>query len=332
MKNVLITGGAGYIGSHVAVTFVSEGYNVSIVDNYSNSCADVIYNIEKITNKKVKSFESDITDSKALFEIFKIVNPEIVVHLAGKKSISESINKPLQYYNTNVVGTLNVLQAMDAYKCKQIIFSSTATVYGPNSSKCAENADLLPKQPYGKSKLMCESLIEDWHATDTCKKAVVFRYFNPLGAHESKLIGENSFKESSNIMPLLLNTAVEGTVFKIYGNDYDTDDGTGVRDYIHVMDIASAHIAAAQSINTTHNIYNLGTGNGISVLQLLRSFEQVIGFELNKKFVQRRLGDIPYSCADATNAYQNLKWTPEYDLEKMCLDSWEFMQKKINSK
>ena len=328
MKNVLITGGAGYIGSHVAVTFVSEGYNVSIADDFSNSHANTICNIEKIVNKKVKFFECDITDRKALFEVFKIVNPEIVVHLAGKKSVSESISRPLQYYNTNVVGTLNVLQAMDAYKCKQIIFSSTATVYGPNSSKCKENADLLPMQPYGKSKLMCESLIEDWQTTDSLKKAVVFRYFNPLGAHETALIGEDPSNDSTNIMPLLLKSAVERSVFKIYGNDYDTEDGTGVRDYIHVMDIASAHIAAVHSNNTAYKIYNLGIGVGISVLQLLSAFEQVIGFELHKQFVQRRSGDIPYSCADATNAYQNLKWTPRFDLQKMCLDSWNFMKKK----
>lgn len=332
MKKVLVTGGAGYIGSHVTVQLATAGYDVSILDDLSNSSISSIHNVEKILGRELQWYNCDILDNRCLFDVFNELNPEVVIHLAGRKSVSESFSKPIQYYETNFCGTLNILRAMDAINCKQILFSSTATVYGPCATKCIENSDLLPMQPYGRSKLMSESLIRDWTANDLTKKAIVFRYFNPLGAHQSGLIGEDPAKEPGNIMPLLMRAALEQTVFKIFGNDYQTSDGTGVRDYIHVMDIANAHLSALSSNDTSFNIFNLGIGVGTSVLQLVRTFEKVAGVEVRKEFVERRQGDIAYSCADPSRAFQQLQWTPKYDVTQMCKDSWRFIKLKNNFK
>jgi UDP-glucose 4-epimerase len=323
---VLITGGAGYIGSHVSASIALSGYKVTILDDFSHSSSKTIGRIEKIVDSSIECIQCDILDKIKMLRVFQKVKPDIIIHLAGLKSVSESIIRPLKYYETNFGGTLNVLEAMDRIECNQIIFSSTATVYGASDKKCNEDCNLFPMQPYGRSKLMSEQLINDWSQTSSTKKAVVFRYFNPLGAHHSGIIGENPTREPANIMPLIIKAVLQNQEFKIFGNDYDTIDGTGVRDYIHVMDVADAHISALKANLSAFNVFNLGIGRGTSVLELVNMFEKITGKKVNRNIVHRRPGDIGYSCADATKAAEILNWFPRYNVAHMCEDTWRYIK------
>lgn len=320
---VLVTGGGGYIGSHVSHKLLASGHEPLILDNFLNSSIDVISKIQSLTRSQVLYQKCDVLDEVQLNLVFQKFQPDLVVHLAGLKSVSESILRPLEYYKVNFNGTINILQAMDISGCKKIIFSSSATVYGPSDKCCAEDSLIAPVNPYGCSKLMTEKLLEHWCSSANGNSAVVFRYFNPLGSDPSGLIGENPKLTSGNIMPILLNSINNGTEFKIFGNDYDTIDGTGVRDYIHVNDVADAHIKAISSPLSPFEIINLGIGKGTSVIELVKALEQACEKKIDTTFVSRRQGDVAYSCADPKKANKLLNWYPQYNILEMCLHSWK---------
>ena len=329
---ILITGGAGYIGSHTLIELNKSGYNFIVYDNLSNSNIEAIKRVEKIINKPITFIEGDIRDSKKLDEVFLNYNIDSVIHFAGLKAVGESVEKPLSYYDNNVVGTIRLLECMKKYNCKNIVFSSSATVYGNPISNPID--ELFPvgetTNPYGTSKYMIERILEDLYISDNSFKIVILRYFNPVGAHESGTIGEDPNGIPNNLMPFISQVAVgKREYLNVFGSDYDTHDGTGVRDYIHVVDLANAHVKAIDYINsnnTKENLLkvNLGTGIGYSVLDMIKAFEKASNKKIPYKLVDRRAGDIATCYANPKRAYEVLGWKAEKTLEYMCADSYKW--------
>lgn len=327
--NILVTGGLGFIGSHTVVDLLNNNYNVIIVDNLENTHFKNKKSIETITNKKVEFVKCDVTNYDEVLEVFKDHHIDSIIHFAGLKYVGESFEKPLKYYEYNVVSTLNLLKICDQFNVKQIIFSSSATVYGDNKSPLVETIDLGQTfNPYGNTKAICEKLIDDYcqNKKDFC--GIVLRYFNPVGAHESGLIGENLTEHSTNLMPILL-LATESDIpeINIYGNNYDTKDGSPIRDFIHVKDLASGHVQSLKYQESGMHIFNLGTGVGTTVLELVNTFESVVGISFIKNISDNRTGDIPISYADVKKANNILNWHVNYTLEDMCRDSWFYYKR-----
>lgn len=326
---VLVTGGAGYIGSHTVVELLNEGYEVIIVDNLINSKEASLDAIKKITNKDFKFYKVDIRDRENLEKIFN-ENKDItaVIHFAGLKAVGESVSKPLEYYDNNIYGTLVLLETMKKYNVKKIIFSSSATVYGnPKTVPIKEDFPLSATNPYGQTKLMLEQILSDVYVADNTWSIILLRYFNPIGAHESGLIGEMPNGIPNNLMPYINQVAL-GKLdhLNVFGNDYNTPDGTGVRDYIHVVDLAKGHLKALKRAEKVKGVeaFNLGTGIGYSVLDIVKNFEKATGQKVKYEIVARRPGDIAECYADPSKAEEILGWKAEKNLEEMCRDSWNF--------
>jgi len=328
---ILVTGGMGYIGSHTCIEILNEGNQVIIVDNLSNSKYETASCIEKITGKNVKFYDTDVLNEKDLESVFEENEIEAVIHFAGLKSVEESILLPLKYYNNNMVGTITLCRAMNKYSCKNLVFSSSATVYGTsNISPLVEEMPLSATNPYGRTKLMVEEFLRDLYISDNQWSIILLRYFNPIGAHKSGLNGENPKVIQNNLLPLIANVAIgQQTHLNIYGNDYNTSDGTCIRDYLHVCDVANGHIKALDRIRNNKGIevYNLGTGTGYSVLEVIKTFEKISGINIKYEFTSRRLGDIAISYADNKKAKELLGWECKYNLEDMCMDLWNFIKK-----
>ena len=324
-QRLIITGGFGYIGSHL-ISQMSSSNDVLVVDDLSNSEKSVIEKIQTISNANVDSEVFDITNTAKLKSVFLKFRPQTVIHLAGKKSVPESIEQPLQYYSNNVAGTLSVLHAMEATDCKHIVFSSSATVYGtPKYVPIDELHPTSPTNPYGMSKLMSENIIRDWCELGEGRTGVILRYFNPIGANKSGHLFEVGASKSTNLMPKLLQAAFDtSTELTIYQNNHETPDRSGIRDYIHVVDLADAHITAVNLLDSLQNfsIFNIGTGIPTSVVQLIKSFEKTNNVSISKKRGQMRPGDVPEVWASATKANQKLKWKATRNIDDMCKDSW----------
>ena len=334
-NNILVTGGLGYIGSHTCVELLNNNYNVIVIDNLSNSKEEVKDKIETITNKKIVFYKEDVCNQEKLEQIFKENNINAVIHFAGFKAVGESVEKPLEYYQNNINSTIVLCQTMRRYNCKKIIFSSSATVYGDNPNVPFKETYETGKttNPYGTSKLFIEQILKDLYISDNDWSITLLRYFNPIGAHKSGLIGENPNGIPNNLMPYITKIAVgELEYLNIFGNDYDTPDGTGVRDYIHVVDLAIGHVKALDKLlnNKGINIYNLGTGKGYSVLEIVNTFKKVNNIDLPYKITERRPGDIATCYADSTKAQKELDWHPIYDIEDMVKDSYNFYKKNKN--
>lgn len=335
MKNVLITGGAGYIGSHIAVELLDKGYKVSLYDNLSNSSKQAVKRVAEITGKNPNFYEADILDKKSLKEVFIKDKIDVVIHCAALKAVGESVKKPLEYYHNNITGTLTLLEVMRDVNCKNIIFSSSATVYGdPERVPITED---FPKgectNPYGWSKSMMEQIMTDLHTADPEWKVVLLRYFNPIGAHKSGKIGEDPKGIPNNLLPYISQVAI-GKLdhLSVFGDGYDTHDGTGVRDYIHVVDLAKGHVLAVDKIDELDGveIINLATGNGYSVLDVVKAFEKASGRDVPYEITPRREGDIAKCFADAKKAEEVLGWVAENGIEEMCEDSWRWQSQNPN--
>lgn len=329
---ILLTGSCGYIGSHTLVELLDRGYEVVGIDNFSNSKREVIDNIKKITGKDFVFYEGDVCDKTILEKIFNENKIDIVIHFAGYKAVGESTLKPLMYYRNNIDSTLSLLEVMDEHNCHNFIFSSSATVYGkPHTLPIKENFPLSTTNPYGTTKLTIEYILKDLYKSNNDWNIVILRYFNPVGAHKSGLIGENPNGIPNNLMPYIVKVAnKEYDHLNVFGNDYDTPDGTGVRDYIHVVDLAVGHIKAIDDIlnNCGLDIFNLGTGNGYSVLDIVNSFEKVNNVEVPYEIKPRRDGDIDACYADPTYAYEKLGFKASHSLDDMCKDSYNYVNKK----
>ena len=328
---ILVTGGTGFIGSHTIVELLNAGYEVVAIDNFANSKRSVLARIKEITGKDFSFYEGDVCDPVIFDKIFKEHDISAVIHFAGFKAVGESVAKPLMYYRNNLDSTLNLCEIMQKYNCKRLVFSSSATVYGnPLSLPIKEDFPLSTTNPYGTTKLMIERILKDLANSDPDWQIVILRYFNPIGAHESGLLGEDPNDIPNNLMPYVVKVAL-GKLPKlsIFGDDYDTDDGTGVRDYIHVVDLALGHLKALDKVLSSKgvNIYNLGTGKGVSVLTLVKTFEEVNGVTVPYVITERRPGDIAACYADATKAKEELGWEAKLDLAKMCEDAYRFLQK-----
>lgn len=325
---ILITGATGYIGSHTWVELLNAGYEVVGIDNFCNSSPNVIGRIEKITSKKGEFIQGDICDEKILMELFEKYHIQSVIHFAALKAVGESIQKPLSYYQNNINGLLILLKVMQNKKCNKLVFSSSATVYHPsNPIPYVEGMQLGSTSPYGWSKCMSEQILRDVEAADTSWSIAYLRYFNPVGAHESGLIGEDPKGIPNNLMPYITQVAIGRREFlSVYGDDWPTTDGTGIRDYVHVVDLARGHVKALEYlINKKQSLtINLGAGKGYSVLNLIESFEKVSGKKINYQIVERRPGDIAEFYADPNLAKKLLDWTVEYDVDRMCADSWRW--------
>ncbi|QQZ10042.1 UDP-glucose 4-epimerase GalE [Heyndrickxia vini] len=324
--NILVTGGAGYIGSHTCVALLEAGHSVIIADNLSNSKRETVEKISSIANKEVTFCEIDVTDAEAVDIIFKNYSIDGVIHFAGLKAVGESAEKPLVYYYNNIVSTLVLAKACQKYGVHKFIFSSSATVYGDNKAPFVETMDLLSTtNPYGETKAMSERILIDATKANPTFSVSILRYFNPVGAHESGLIGEAPNGIPNNLMPYVTQVA-KGKLEKlrVFGNDYPTVDGTGVRDYIHVADLAEGHVAALNNLKDGVHIYNLGTGRGTSVLELVKAFEKANDIEVPFEIVERRPGDIATCYADASKAKRELGWTAKHDIVDMCRDAWRF--------
>jgi UDP-glucose 4-epimerase len=328
---VLVTGGAGYIGSHTCVELLNAGYEVIVLDSFCNSKQESINRIEKITGKSVALVKGDVRDKDCLRSIFKKYTINAVIHFAGLKAVGESVANPLKYYDYNVMGSLALTEVMAEFNVKNLVFSSSATVYGFSDTKpIPETSQLSPFNPYGQSKRMVEQILEDLSASDASWNIALLRYFNPVGAHESGIIGEDPNGIPNNLMPYVSQVAA-GKLKElcIFGNDYPTKDGTGVRDYIHVVDLALGHIAALKKLNGLM-IINLGAGAGYSVLDLVHTFEKTTGVKIPFKIVNRRAGDIAIYFADATLAKEKLGWQTRFSLEDICRDSWRWQSNNPN--
>ena len=324
--NILVTGGAGYIGSHTCIALLKAGYSVIIADNLSNSKSETVMKIMDIADKEVTLYEIDVTDAEAVDIIFRNYKIDGVIHFAGLKAVGESVEKPLEYYYNNIVSTIVLTKACQKYGVNRFVFSSSATVYGDNQVPFVETMDLLPTtNPYGETKAMSERILTDIVKTNPTFSVALLRYFNPVGAHESGLIGEAPNGIPNNLMPYVTQVA-KGKLEKlrVFGNDYSTVDGTGVRDYIHVVDLAEGHVAALENLNEGVHIYNLGTGKGTSVLELVKAFEEANDIEVPYEIVDRRPGDIASCYADASKAERKLGWIAKRDLITMCRDAWRF--------
>ena len=328
---ILVTGGAGYIGSHTSVELLEAGYEIVIVDNFSNSKPEVIDKIKQITNKNFSFYEGDVCNKDFMEEVFSKEKIDAVIHFAGFKAVGESVRLPLMYYRNNIDSTLTLCEVMNKHNVKKLVFSSSATVYGnPKTLPIKEDFPLSTTNPYGSTKLMIEGILKDLYISDNEWSIAVLRYFNPIGAHESGLIGENPNDIPNNLMPYIVKVATgELECLSVFGNDYDTKDGTGVRDYIHVVDLSLGHIKAIEKIMNTNGIdyYNLGTGNGYSVLEIVNNFSRVNGVKVNYKIAPRRPGDIASCYADPSYAKQELNWSATKGIEEMCRDSYRFVIK-----
>lgn len=328
LLKILVTGGAGYIGSHTCVLLIEAGHEVVIFDNFSNASMQSIIRVEKIVHQKILTIEGDIRSKKDLESVFKNHTIDAVIHFAGLKSVGESVDKPLRYYDNNVHGTLVLCEVMQEYGCKSIVFSSSATVYGdPHMTPIKENFPLSATNPYGRSKLMIEEILNDIYLSDNTWKIVLLRYFNPVGAHASGSIGEDPNGKPNNLMPFIAQTAVGKRAFlSVFGDDYETHDGTGVRDYIHVVDLAKGHVKAIDKLVSFTQVMtiNLGTGRGYSVLDVLKAFEETSGKKIAYNIVPRRAGDIATCYADPSYAKEVLGWEAEKDMVQMCEDSWRW--------
>lgn len=331
MEKMLLTGGAGYIGSHTLVELLERGYEVAIVDNLSNSCEEALARVRKITGKDFRFYKADIRDRAAMEKIFSENQFDSVIHFAGLKSVGESCRMPLEYYDNNISGTLVLLETMRAHGVKKIVFSSSATVYGvpeklPLTEECKTGGTT---NPYGTSKYYLEEILTDLYKSDNEWNVILLRYFNPVGAHASGMIGEDPKGIPNNLMPYVAQVAT-GKLQKIniFGNDYPTKDGTGVRDYIHVVDLALGHIAAIEGCKDAGvHIYNLGTGVGYSVLDMIHAFEKACGKELPYEFCPRRSGDVASCFANSDKANKDLGWKAKYGIEEMCRDQWNWQSK-----
>lgn len=329
---ILVTGGCGYIGSHTVVELLENDYEVVIVDNLSNSKKDVIDRIKEITKKDVKFYELDVCDKDELTNVFKENKIDAVIHFAGFKAVGESCEKPLMYYRNNIDSSLSLLEVMNEFNVKKIAFSSSATVYGkPEALPIKETSKLYTTNPYGSTKLMIENILRDLYKSDNDWSIAILRYFNPIGAHKSGLIGENPNGIPNNLMPYIIKVAnKELECLGIFGDDYDTHDGTGVRDYIHVVDLARGHIAALNKIlkDKGCDAYNLGTGTGYSVLDIVNTFNKVNNIDVPYKIKDRRPGDIDACYADPKYAKEKLNWEAKLKLEDMCKDAYNYIKKK----
>ena len=334
--SILVTGGAGFIGSHTCVELLNAGYEVVVVDNLYNASKKALERVEQITGKKVTFYEADILDRDALNAIFDKEQVESVIHFAGYKAVGESVRKPIEYYYNNITGTLILCDVMRKHNVKNIVFSSSATVYGdpafiPITEECPKGKIT---NPYGQTKGMLEQVLTDIFVSDPEWRVVLLRYFNPIGAHKSGLIGEDPKGIPNNLVPYVAQVAIgKLKCLGVFGNDYDTHDGTGVRDYIHVVDLAKGHVAAIQKVEKTEPgvlIYNLGTGKGYSVLDVVHAFEKACGKEIPYEIKPRRAGDIATCYADPTKAKKELGWVAEYGIEEMCEDSWRWQTMNPN--
>ena len=332
--SVLVTGGLGYIGSHTVVELLNLDKEVIIVDNFSNSNPIVLDRIKDITGKKFKFYEIDTTNTEELEVVFKENNIDSVIHFAAYKAVGESVEKPLEYYSNNIINTLTVLNLMKKYNVKNFVFSSSATVYGdPHTCPITEDFPLSTTNPYGSTKLMIEDMLRDIAKSDPSFNIAILRYFNPVGAHESGLIGEEPNGIPNNLMPYITKVAVGNLKeLSVFGNDYNTHDGTGIRDYIHVVDLAKGHIKALDKLSTNCGLvtYNLGTGNGYSVLDMVKAFSKASGQEIPYKIVDRRPGDVAMCYADPTKANNELGWKAEFGIDRMCEDSWRWQSNNPN--
>ena len=335
MKKILVTGGTGYIGSHTVVELLNSGRDVVIIDNFANSKPEVLERIKKITNKDFKFYEIDYSNREDLEKVFEENEIDAVINFAGYKAVGESVQKPLEYYSNNISGCLVLLQTMKKYGCKKFIFSSSATVYGdPEVVPLTEDCKIGgTTNPYGNTKLFIEKILQDLYISDNSWDICILRYFNPVGAHESGLIGEEPQGIPNNLMPYIVRVASgELKELSVFGNDYDTHDGTGVRDYIHVVDLAKGHISALNKLDNEEKgifVYNLGTGIGYSVLDIVNAFEKSTGKKVPYKITQRRLGDIAMAYSDAKKAKKELGWEAKKNLEDMCRDSWKYIENNL---
>lgn len=336
MKNVLVTGGAGYIGSHTCVELLDADYSITVLDNLSNSSIEAIKRVERISTKTINFVEGDIRDPGAIRSVLNSASFDAVIHFAGLKAVGESVAQPLKYFDNNIYGTQVLLQAMESADLRNIVFSSSATVYGePKSVPIDEGFPLSAQNPYGRSKLVIEDMLRDLGIADSRWNAVLLRYFNPAGAHPSGLIGEDPADIPNNLMPYVSQVAVgKLQELSVYGADYDTHDGTGVRDYIHVVDLAKGHLAALKKIEQQQNLgveaYNLGTGNGYSVLDMVNAFKSASGKEVPYKIVGRRPGDAAICYANPERAAKELGWRAELGLEAMTADAWRWQSNNPN--
>ena len=328
--SVLVTGGAGYIGSHTCVELLDAGYDIVVVDNYSNSSPESLRRVKEITGKEFPVYEADLRDEEALDRIFSENRFDSVIHFAGLKSVGESVAHPIEYYGNNIGSTLSLCRQMEKHGVKKFVFSSSATVYGtPKEVPIREDAPLGPTtNPYGETKLMIERILDDTRKSGALGSVIILRYFNPIGAHESGLLGEDPNEIPNNLLPYITQVSV-GRLKKlsVYGNDYDTPDGTCIRDYIHVVDLAKAHIKAlerAETVKDVTEVYNVGTGKGYSVFEIIRAFEKASGKKIPYKVTGRRPGDVAVSYSDPSLARKVLGWEAEYDIDRMCRDAYRW--------
>lgn len=332
-KNILVTGGAGYIGTHTLVELLNNGYEVIVVDNLVNSSEESLKRVKQITGKSVKFYNADIRDREKMKEIFKSNKIDCVIHFAGLKAVGESVTIPLTYYDNNIFGSIVLLETMKEFNVKKIVFSSSATVYGdPERLPIDEECSLSTTNPYGSTKLMLENIMKDLYVSDNTWNIILLRYFNPIGAHQSGLIGENPKGIPNNLTPYIAKVA-SGVLkeINVFGNDYNTPDGTGVRDYIHVVDLGCGHVKAVEKINAPGvHIFNLGTGKGYSVLEVIRAFEKAAGKKLPYKICPRRAGDIASCYAEAKKAKEQLNWEAKLSLDDMCESLWNWQTKNPN--
>ena len=325
---ILVTGGAGYIGSHTCVELLRAGYDIVVVDNFANSKPSALDSIKEISGKDFKFYEADVCDRDKIEKIFDENDISCVVHFAGLKAVGESVAEPMMYYHNNLLSTLVLCEAMSKHGCKNIVFSSSATVYGePETVPIKEDFPLHATNPYGRTKLMIENILRDIFVSDNEWGIVLLRYFNPIGAHKSGLIGENPNGIPNNLMPYIAKVATgELECLSVFGDDYDTPDGTGIRDYIHVVDLSIGHVKAVQKKKKEKGVYtyNLGTGKGYSVLDIVKTFEKATGRKINYKITPRRPGDVAIYCADPSKALKELGWKAERELLEMCEDTWRY--------
>lgn len=333
-RKILVTGGAGYIGSHTAILLIEAGYDIIIFDNFSNASEESIKRVEKIVNKEIILVKGDIRNKDDLHTVFTEHSIDAVIHFAGLKAVGESVQQPLAYYDNNINGTIVLCEVMAAHQCKSIVFSSSATVYGdPHTTPISEDFPLSATNPYGRSKLFVEEMLRDLYISDNAWNIVLLRYFNPVGAHESGTIGEDPNGIPNNLMPFIAQTAVgKRNCLSVFGDDYDTHDGTGVRDYIHVMDLADGHVKALNIIHALEDVMtiNLGTGIGYSVLDMVKAFEKASGKEIPYSIAPRRSGDIAKCYADPQYAKEVLGWEAQKGIEAMCEDSWKWQSNNPN--
>ena len=330
---ILVTGGAGYIGSHTCVELLNSGYEVVVMDNLYNASAKALDRVQQITGKTLTFYEADMLDQPAMDKIFEAEKPDAVIHFAGYKAVGESVVKPIEYYHNNMTGTLLLCDTMRKHGVKNIIFSSSATVYGDPLEITEECPKQSPTNPYGQTKTMLEQVLMDIHRADPEWNVTLLRYFNPIGAHKSGLIGEDPKGIPNNLLPYVAQVAIgKLKCVGVFGNDYDTPDGTGVRDYIHVVDLARGHVKAIEKFKENKGvlIYNLGTGNGYSVLQVIEAFGKACGKKIPYEIKPRRAGDIATCYCDPSKAKRELGWEAEYGIDEMCADSWKWQTQNPN--